>query len=150
MPESLVARNEFLRAVQAYEEYVWASPATPDPYVRIARLYRDKLVQPDEAERWFKRARTDARMPRGLDLLVTQELIELYLHKLKEPRKAIPELSHLCSAHAGTPAALAAEQDLKELREMLATEAEGGASVTEQYLKMHGPHPGSGGSEGHT
>ncbi len=83
-------------------------------------------------------------MPPGLDLLITQELIELYLQELKTPRRAIPELAHLCSAHRGTPAAQAAEGELQELREMLAHESAGGGSVTEQYLKKHAPRRRAG------
>jgi hypothetical protein len=147
VPESLVMQGEFTRAIESFEELVWASPDLPDPYVRIARLYRDKLDQAEEAERWFRRSRLDSRMPHGLDLLITQELIELYLHKLKTPRKAIPELAHLCSAHAGTPAAEAAEHELRELRLMLAVESEGGESVTVQYQKKHAPRRRSGAAE---
>jgi len=143
-PESLVMQGDFTKAIEAYEELLWASPDAPDPYVRIARLYRDKLNQAEEAEDWFQRARDQASVTAGLDLLITQELIELYLHSLGEPRKAIPELAHLCRAHPGTPAAHAAEQELQELREMLAREAEGDESVTEQYLKKHAPRRKAG------
>jgi tetratricopeptide (TPR) repeat protein len=139
-PESLANRGQFEKAIEAYEEHIWASPEVPEPYVRIARIYRDKLDRADEAERWFRRARKEAHVPTGLDLLITQELIELYLHTLKAPRKAIPELAHICSAHRDTPAAEAAEQELTDLRAMLACEADGGGSVTDQYLRKHSPH----------
>jgi tetratricopeptide (TPR) repeat protein len=138
-PESLANRGQFEKAIEAYEEYIWASPEVPEPYVRIARIYRDKLDRAGEAERWFRRARTDSRMPAGLDLLTTQELIELYLHELGAPRKAIPELAHICSAHRDTPAAKVAEEELTDLRAMLESEADGGGSVTDQYLRKHPP-----------
>jgi hypothetical protein len=143
VPESLVARGDFARAIDAYEECVWASPKIPDPYVSIARLYRDRLRRPRDAEQWFKRARSEATLSAGLDLLITQELIGLYVHALREPRKAIPELAHVCSAHPHTPAARGAELELLELRSMLAREASGGESVTEQYLKKHRPPRGA-------
>lgn len=142
VPETHATRGEYAKAIQAYEEAIWEFPAEPEPYLRIARLCRKALNRPTEAVDWLHRARRDAQMPPGLDLLVTQELIDLYLHTLGDPRRAIPELAHLCSAHSGCPAAPTAQRQLEELRDMLSRERENGTSLTEQYLARYGSKDG--------
>jgi len=47
---------------------------------------------------------------------VAQELIELYRHKLDEPRRAMPELARIAQLVPGTPQAEAATRELAELR----------------------------------
>ena len=76
-PESLAIRGRYDDAINAYQVSCADYPEDPEPYVRIARIYRDELQDYDNALFWFKRARTDASIDRGRDLLVTQEIIEI-------------------------------------------------------------------------
>jgi tetratricopeptide (TPR) repeat protein len=133
---SLAIRGRFQEAAAAYELHVIENPAEPQPYIELARLYRDKLKQYDDALAWFRRARTDAKLGPGQELYVIQEIIDLYVGHLKTPRKAIPELTLVCQRFPATPAARAAERQLAEMREMLAREREGVEPFTAQFLKQ--------------
>lgn len=135
---SLVVRGRYAEAAAAYELHAIENPAEPEPYLHLARLYRDKLNQFEDALAWFRRVRTDATLGPGQELYVIQEIIDLYTQKLKTPRKAIPELTLVCQRFAGTPAARAAEQQLAEMREMLARERDALEPFTAQFLKHMG------------
>lgn len=135
--QALEARGDYGDAATAYEIAALESDGDAEPYLRLARLYRDRLRQPDDALAWFGRARTDADLTRGQELMVIQEIVDLYTKHLGTPRKAIPELVTVCQQFAGTPAARAATRELSEIREMLARERDGLASFTSQYLERH-------------
>jgi hypothetical protein len=136
--QSLVVRGRFQDAAAAYELHAIENPAEPEPYLHLARLYRDKLQQYDDALTWFRRARTDASLGPGQELYVIQEIIDLYIHNLRTPRKAIPELTLVCQRFPSTPAARAAEKQLAEMREMLSRERDGVEPFTAQFLKHIG------------
>lgn len=136
--ESLVKRARYGDAAAAYELYCLEDPTDPEPYLRLARLYRDQLNQYEDAVTWFRRARSDAQMNAGQHLLVIQELIDIYLRQLKTPRKAIPELALICERFPGTAQAEAAEAELAEMRDMLAREREQMIPFTLQFLKKIG------------
>lgn len=136
--QSLVVRGRYAEAAASYELHAIENPADPEPYLHLARLYRDKLQQYEDALTWFRRARTDATLAPGHELYVIQEIIDLYLHKLRTPRKAIPELTLVCQRFPGTPAARAAEQQLAQMRELLARERDQLEPFTAQFLKQLG------------
>ena len=106
--DSLVARGKYEDAAAAYEVACLEHPDDPEPYFRLARLLRDQLERYDEAAQWFERARAESRLQGLQGLVISQELIELYTHKLRTPRRAIPELKLLSERYPGTPAADAA------------------------------------------
>lgn len=132
---SLAIRGRYAEAAAAYELHAIENPAEPEPYLQLARLYRDKLKRYDDALAWFRRARTDAKLGPGQELYVIQEIIDLYVGHLRTPRKAIPELTLVCQRFPATPAARAAQKQLAEMREMLAREREGVEPFTAQFLK---------------
>lgn len=117
--ESLAARGLFQKAVTAYEEAIGDDPSDPEPYLRIGRIYRDELGRPEDAARWFKRARSEAELRQGQDLFVSRELIELFRHRLRRPEKALPELARLAELHEGTPDAEWAAAELRKLKSEL-------------------------------
>lgn len=135
---SLVVRGRYAEAAAAYELHAIENPAEPEPYLQLARLYRDKLQQYEDALAWFRRVRTDATLGPGQELYVIQEIIDLYTQQLKTPRKAIPELTLVCQRFPATPAARAAEKQLAEMREMLARERDALEPFTAQFLKNLG------------
>jgi len=116
-PESLAIRGRYEDAIDAYQVCCVDYPEDPEPYVRIGRIYRDELCQYDEALTWFKRARTEAKMDRGRELLVSQEIIEIYSRRLGEPRRAIPELARIVDRFPDDPAAAVARREIERLRE---------------------------------
>jgi tetratricopeptide (TPR) repeat protein len=136
--ESLDQRGRYGDAAAAYELHCLEYPDDPEPYLRLARLYRDKLNQYEDALNWFRRARADARLTSGQQLLVIQEIVEIYLRKLRTPRKAIPELVLLCEKFPNTPAAEAAAGELAEMREMMERERTDLVPFTAQFLEKIG------------
>jgi tetratricopeptide (TPR) repeat protein len=114
--QALRAAGDYAEAVEAYEAFVAQFPTEPEPYLQIARILRNDLREYADAARWLRRVRLDAHLSLGQDLLVAQELIELYRHKLDEPQRAIPELARIADLVPGTPQAEAANRELAELR----------------------------------
>ncbi len=133
--DSLVARGKYEDAAAAYEVACLEYPEDPEPYFRLARLLRDHMARYDEAASWFERARAESKLKGLQGLVITQELIELYIYKLRTPRRAIPELTLLCERYPGTPAADVAQRELAEMRDLLAREREGEADFTQEFLK---------------
>ncbi len=117
--ESLAVRGRYEDAIDAYQVCCADFPEDPEPYVRIARIYRDDLKQFDEAVFWFKRARSEATVDRGRELLITQEIIEIYANKLGAPRKAIPELARIKERFAEHPSATWANGEIERMRREL-------------------------------
>ena len=121
-PESLAVSGHHEQAIVAYEAVLSEFPEDPEPYIRIARMYRDELDRLDEAVKWFRRTRVDAKLDTARELAVTQELVDIYLHRMNTPNKAIPELARTVERFPGTPFAQWAEQQLVELRQRMREE----------------------------
>jgi tetratricopeptide (TPR) repeat protein len=115
--EALAIRGEYEGAVAAYQEAILESPAEGEPYVRIARLYRDRLGDLEEALRWFKKATRDAVLSQGEEILSRKEMAELLIHRLQEPRRAAPELARLAEAYPNTPDGKWAALELARIKE---------------------------------
>ena len=124
LAESLAIRGQIEEAIAAYKAACAESPNDPEPYIRLARLYRDDLEQYEEAVAWFKRARSGAAVDKGCELLVTQEIIEIYTRQLDAPGRAIPELVSIVDRFAADPAAEWATRRLTELREAMRADDE--------------------------
>ena len=118
-PQALVAQGRFEEAINAYEACVLEFPEDPEPYLRIARVYRNDLQRYEEAIAWFKKARSQARMSPVLEQVATQEIVEICTHKLATPQRAIPELARLADRFPGTEPGRWAKQRLQELRAMM-------------------------------
>ena len=114
--QALAAQGRYKEAVAAYELAAAESGGDPEPYVAVARILRDHLRDFEGAASWFRRARRDATLTPGLQLLVAQELIELYTAHLRQPQRAIPELARIPGLVPGTPQAAAAERQMAALR----------------------------------
>lgn len=116
LAESYVARGEYERAVDAFEEAILEDPTDPQPYLRVARLQRDRLGAPEAAARWFKRALAESEAGPGATLLARKELVELYRGPLRTPRKAAPLLARIAEDSAGTPEAEWAARELADIK----------------------------------
>ena len=120
--QALDVRELFGDAVTAYREHIEERPTDPEPYVRIARICRDRLNEPQEAIRWFKDARAAGEVKPALDALITREIVDLYTVHLGEPARAAPELARMAERHAGTPDAEWAEDELKRTKQRMREE----------------------------
>lgn len=120
MAASLAIRGQYAKAAAAYELAISEYPEDPEPYLCLARLLRDDMGRHEEAARWFKRARSDAKMSGGQALLASRELIELYTVQLGQPAKAAPELARLAEKYEGTPEGNWARDALAEVKRGMA------------------------------
>jgi tetratricopeptide (TPR) repeat protein len=124
LAESYVARADYERAVAAFEEAIAEQPDDPLPYLRIARLRRDRLDDPEGAARCFKRALEESRMPPGMQLLARKELIELYEVRMGAPRRAAPWLARIAEESAGTPEGAWAAAELARIKAEMARDTD--------------------------
>ena len=120
--ESLLVRGHYAEAVEAFQEAVAGDPTDPTPYLRIARIHRDHLGELETAAAWFRRALRDARVPRGTAVLARRELVELYVHRMKEPRRAAPELARMVEEWEGTEEGEWAARELAAVKEAMRRE----------------------------
>lgn len=123
--EALAVQGHYEAAIDAYEVHVLEDPGDPEPYMRLARLFRDRLHRPADALQWFLKARRQALMSPGQVLFLIQEIVELYVHRLDEPRKAIPELAELCWRFPDSPATPRARRELEALRASIRADYDG-------------------------
>jgi tetratricopeptide (TPR) repeat protein len=115
-PQALVLRGLFQEAIDCYETYVAEFPDDPEPCIGLARVYRDHLQRYDDAVTWFRRARGAAGMDSGREILVTREIIEIYVKRLGQPERAIPELARLADRFAGTREGHLAKAEIERIR----------------------------------
>jgi len=132
---ALVMQDRHEDAAAAYEVHVTENPDDPEPYFQLARLCLEHMGRPEEAIHWYARARDEARLTEAQALIATQEIANIYVRRLRTPRKAIPELVLLCERFPDTPAAEMAQQELQEMRALLARESEEGVDFTEEFLQ---------------
>jgi tetratricopeptide (TPR) repeat protein len=132
-PQSLAARGLYVEAIAAYQLACAEFPDDPEPCFRIARLYLKELKRYEDAVVWFKKARGAGAIDAGRELLATQEIVDIYIHKLQEPRRGMPELARLAERFPGTPAAGWAGEQLRLARASLVEEIRddgpGGGSI---------------------
>jgi len=120
--KALEIRGDHDGAIRAYEEEILDRPEDAEPYVRIARIFRDHLGDFDAAMGWFRRAQREARPTTGEAIRIHRELAELLLYRRKEPRKAAPELARLAEGFPGTEDGRWAARELAAIKEELARE----------------------------
>lgn len=61
--DALIMREKYQEAGVLLENAVMDDPANPEPYLRLARLYRDQLKDPTRAEEWLAHASATGRVP---------------------------------------------------------------------------------------
>lgn len=127
---ALEVRGDIRKAIQVYQEEILDDPMEPEPYLRIARLFRDNLRDPKEAVSWFRRAQREARMSSGQTIRTHREVAELFLHTLREPRRAAPDLARLAELFPNTQDGRWASGELAEIKAEMAGEF-GGAPEAE-------------------
>lgn len=118
--KALEVRGEYEDAIRAYEVEIRDAPEVAEPYLRIARLYRDHRKDLDAAVRWFRKARREARLSTGESIRVHRELAEIFLYVRREPRKAAPELAQLAETYPHTLDGEWAARELAEIKSDMA------------------------------
>ncbi len=113
---ALVAQGHLDAALAAYESTVAEDPGDPQPYIDVARLYRDRLDRPAEALAWFRRAAAATRLTPAHDALVVRELTELCVDRLHQPLRAAPELARLARSRPDALEGQWARRELDRIR----------------------------------
>ncbi|MFQ5536609.1 MAG: tetratricopeptide repeat protein [Gemmatimonadota bacterium] len=114
--DALLVRGAYEDAVHLLELAVQEAPQDPRPYLKIARTYRDHLDGLDDAARWFRRVLREVKMASASTLQVRRELIELYVHRMKKPSRAAPELARIADEAEDAEVARWAEEELARIR----------------------------------
>ena len=112
--QALAARGDHAGALEAYDEAMRLRPMDPEPRFQAAELLSKSSI-PDKAVRLFVQARRLSGSNRAKELYATQRLIDLYLGKLDDRRRARAELRQLVSRFPGTREAAAAQKLLDEM-----------------------------------
>ncbi len=123
--EAYAARAQYPEAVAAFEEAIAADGSDPTPYLRVARLQRDKLGNADASATWFRRALAESEMNSGLRLLTCKELLELYEVRMGKPERATPFLARISEERPEMSDGKWAAGELGRIKEIMARESNG-------------------------
>jgi tetratricopeptide (TPR) repeat protein len=113
--ESLVARARYAEAAAVYEQHAADDPRDPEPLLRLARLSRDRQADYEQAAAYLSRAR-DVAVDSGIRLLAARELVELYVRRMGQSDRALPELARIAEEFRDDPAAQWASRELARLK----------------------------------
>ena len=114
--KALEVRGEYEDAIRAYEVEILEAPSIAEPYLRVARLFRDERKDFDSSVYWFRKAQREARLSAGEAIRVHRELAEIFLYLRREPRRAAPELARLAEAYPHTADGEWAARELAEIK----------------------------------
>ncbi|HSJ09163.1 MAG TPA: tetratricopeptide repeat protein, partial [Longimicrobiales bacterium] len=122
LADSLIARERFDEAIAELQRAATQYPADPEPRLRLARLYRDRIRHNDNAVLWFRQALSVPRLDAATEIGAMREIIEIYTHRLKTPRRALSDLARLADRHPDTPAGEWARREMAAIRETMRAE----------------------------
>lgn len=117
--ETYVARGQYENAIAAFSAGIAADGRDPTPYIRVARLQRDRLRDDRQAAHWFKKALTEPNMSMKQRMLTYRELIELYEVRMGAPEKAAPLLARFAEQSVGTPEGEWAADELARIKALM-------------------------------
>ena len=121
--KALEIRGEYEESIRAYEVEILNAPEIGEPYLKVARLFRDELKDLDSAVRWFRRAQSEACLLPGEAIRTHREISEIFLHTLREPRRAAPDLARLAEAFPDTPDGKWAAKELAAIKDEMSRES---------------------------
>ena len=122
--ETLDVRGHYDDAIAVYQEAIDEVPLDPEPYLRIRRLLRDKVNDPEEAAVWFRRALQEAELRGQWEIILVRELAELYRHRIGAPARAAPLLARTAERYEGSPEGEWAREELADVRNLMAEDTE--------------------------
>ena len=110
--DAAIARGDHALAVTLFDELVARHPADRG-VLRAASQYHARHGDADRACALLRRLR--AAVPEQ-ELYATQRLVDLYLERVRDPARALPELRRIAERFPGSAEAAGAERALRELR----------------------------------
>jgi len=114
--EALAVRGDYEAAIVAYQAVILDRPDEGEPYLRIGRIYRDDLMQPEAALPWLRRALLEARLSRGQEIMTLREVAELLIHHTEDPGRAAPDLARLAETYPDTRDGAWAREELARVK----------------------------------
>jgi tetratricopeptide (TPR) repeat protein len=120
--DALAAQGKLPAAVKEYEQNIADYPTDPEPRIRLARLYRDRLQQYEDAAHHFKQVLQLTKLPETTQGAVARELVELLTHRMHAPNRALPILARLAAQQPDSAAGKWAKSELAELKTQMPTE----------------------------
>ena len=122
LADSMITRARFDEAAAELQRAAEQHVDDPEPCLRLARLLRDHLQRYDDAVTWFRQAVSRRGCDAATEIAATRELIEVFTHRLRTPRRALPDLARLAAKHPATPAGEWARRELHDIKRELREE----------------------------
>ena len=113
--QSIVARGRYQEALDRYRSHGEENPQDPRPYIRGARVLRDDLRDYAGAAAWLRRAQRRT-LNAEAEITIARELVDVYVDRLDDPARALPELARIAERYQGTSAGDWAARTLARLR----------------------------------
>ncbi len=117
--ESLVAHGSYAEALAEYRVLAEKHPDVPEVSLRIGRLLSEQMEDYDEAVVWLRRARTSGSLSPQADVQVGREIVGIYVRKLNDPARALPELARMAAVYRGTETGTWAAEELAIIKQAL-------------------------------
>ena len=114
--DALVAQGKFAPALTEFERCAAVYADDPEPRLRLARLQRDRLGDMEAAARWFREALAASAIDGGTESLVTRELTELFVQRMRAPERALPALARLAERQSGAASGAWARGEIAEIK----------------------------------
>jgi len=124
LAESHVARGQYQAAVDAFELAIVEDPSDSMPYIRVARIQRDKMNDDAGSARWFKKALTESELQSGMRTLLRKELLELFEVRMEQPEKAAPMLARISEEEPDSADGAWAAEELARIKAIIAGRSE--------------------------
>ena len=122
----MIARARFDDAAAEFERAAKQYADDPEPCLRLARLLRDHMQRYEDAVTWFRQGVSRRACDAATEIAATRELIEIFTHRLRTPRRALTDLARLAARHPDTPGGEWARRQLHEIKRELREEEESG------------------------
>jgi tetratricopeptide (TPR) repeat protein len=116
--DALVEQGKLQAAIREYEQNIAQFHKDPEPRIRLARLYRDRLQQYEEAAQYFKQVVDMPELPAATRGAIARELVELFTGRMKAPTRALSILARLAEQQPNTTAGQWARAELASLKRM--------------------------------
>jgi len=118
LAESFIMRGLYEEAGVAFQEAIDEDPTDWQPYVRMARLKRDRTADPEGAAVWFRRALSEPVMPSGPRLLAIKEYVEI-CERLGSPQRALPILARVADVYPESVEGRWAAEELGKIKQAM-------------------------------
>jgi hypothetical protein len=124
--EALIVRGLYEDAVRELATAVEEDPTDHEAALRIARVLRDDVGDHEGSASWFARALACRGLPEGRVHPLRKELVELYVHRLHEPRRAAPVLARMAEELEGSSWGEWARDELVHVKALMLEESTDG------------------------